>query len=331
MSSITPISKRSVGLLGVVFAIAVTAVFLSSGMARAQDTVDQVVASVDGEPITLREVIEFAAVTGNPIQTDDLATSPAAQAALKGLIGEKLLEQEVKKYEDKVDDEQIDHYLKDIRQQRHMSEAEFRASLQSAGITYDEMRKRARMDLEKAYMIQQQVREKIEIPDADVKAFYDAHRQDFTVEKERLKLAQILIAVPNNATPEQIAAAQKKADDIRSRALKGQDFGDLAHRYSDDESKANGGELGWFGPADVKDQILAAVKNLKPGQVSAVIRTEHGFHIVKLEDHEVPGLRPYSEMKTQIREMMIDRAAQARLQTWVETELIKQHYVETLY
>jgi parvulin-like peptidyl-prolyl isomerase len=293
--------------------------------------VDRVVASVDGDPITMREVKDFAAQHGQPIETDDFSSSDTAKTAVKALIGAKLLEQEVKKYDDKIDDEQIDKYILQLRMDKHMSDAEFRAQLQASGMSYDELRKRARLDLEKAMMIQQEVREKINVPDADIKAYYDAHNQDFTITKERLKLAQILIALPANPTAAQVSVAQKKAEMVRARALKGDDFGDLARVYSDDVSKSNGGELGWFEPADVMDQILAAVKSLKPGDVSAPVRTNHGFHIVRLEEHQVPGLVPLSEVKAQIRAQMVDEKSSAQLEQWVESDLVKQHYVETMY
>jgi parvulin-like peptidyl-prolyl isomerase len=292
---------------------------------------DRVVASVDGEPITMREVKDFAAQHGRPIDTDDFASSQTAKDSVKALIGEKLLEQEVKKYEDKVDEGQVDKYIDQLRADKHLTDEQFRQELKAAGMSYDELRKRARMDLEKAMMIQQQVREKIDVPDADIKAAYDAHKADFTVAKERLKLAQILIAVPPNASAKQVAEAQKKAEMVRARAAKGEDFNDLARKYSDDDSKSSGGELGWFEPSDVMDQILSGVKPLKPGQISPTIRTSHGFHIVKLEDHEVPGVRPLSEVKAAIRGALIDQQSSTQLQTWIESDLVKQHYVETMY
>ena len=293
--------------------------------------VDRIVASVDGDPITMREVKDFAAQRGQPIQTDDFASSDAAKVAVKALIGEKLLEQEVKKYDDKVDDAQIDKYIQQLRQDKHMSDAEFRTQLQASGISYDDLRKRARLDIEKAMMIEQEVRAKIDVPDADIKAYYDTHKEDFTITKERLKLAQILIALPPNPTAAQLSAAQKKADMIRARAAKGDDFGDLARLYSDDESKSNGGELGWFAPSDVMDQILAAVKPLKPGEISAPVRTSHGIHVVKLEEHEVPGVQPLNDVKAPIRAQLIDQQSGAQLQKWVDSDLVKQHYVETMY
>jgi peptidyl-prolyl cis-trans isomerase SurA len=292
---------------------------------------DRVVASVDGEPITMREVKEFAAQHGRPIDTDNFASSDTAKASVKALIGEKLLEQEVKKYDDKVDEGQVDKYIEELRQDKHMTDEQFRQELKAAGMSYDDLRKRARMDLEKAMMIQQQVREKIDVPDSAIQAAYDAHKADFTVTKERLKLAQILIVVPPKASPQQVAEAQKKAEQLRARAAKGEDFNDLARKYSDDDSKSNGGELGWFEPSDIMDQILAGVKTLKPGQISPTIRTSHGFHVVKLEDHEVPGVRPLSEVKAQIRGALIDQQSSTQLQTWIESDLVKQHYVETMY
>ena len=292
--------------------------------------VDRVVASVDGDPITMREVKDFATQHGQPLESDDFASSESAKTAVKALIGEKLLEQEVKKYDDKIDEAQIDKYITQLRVDRHLSDAQFRAQLQASGISYDELRKRARLDLEKAMMIEQEVRAKIEVPDADIKAYYDSHKADFTISKERLKLAQILIALPANPTPAQVSAAQKKAEMIRTRTAK-DDFGDLARVYSDDDSKSSGGELGWFAPADINDQILAGVKPLKPGEISAPVRTSHGIHIVKLEEHEVPGVVPLSEVKAPIRAELVDQQSSKQLEKWIESDLVKQHYVETMY
>ena len=292
---------------------------------------DRVVASVDGEPITMREVKDFAAEHGQPIDGDDFASSQAARESVKALIGEKLLEAEVKKYEDKVDEDQVDKYIDEMRQSKHMTDEQFRQEVKASGMSYDELRKRARLDLEKAMMLQQEVREKIEVPDSEIQAFYDAHKADFTVTKERLKLAQILITVPDKASTQQIAAAKTKIDQVHAMAVKGDDFNDLARKYSDDDSRSSGGELGWFEPSDIMDQILAGVKPLKPGQITPVIRTTHGFHIVKLEDHEVPGVRPLSDVKAQIRSALVDQQSSAQLQTWIDSDLVKQHYVETMY
>jgi peptidyl-prolyl cis-trans isomerase SurA len=294
-------------------------------------TVAHIVASVDGEPITARDVEQFSTAVGHPVNAEDIADDPAAKAALKALISQKLLEKEIDQYSSKVDEEQIDNYIEVVRRDKHMTPEQFKAAVAQSGMSMEDFRKHAREELEKEMMIRQQVRQRVEIPNADIQAYYDEHKADFTVASEKLKVAQILIGVPQNATPQQIAALQAKADKIRAAAAGGADFAVLARKYSDDESRNNGGELGWFGPQDILDQIYSAVKNLKPGDVSQVVRTSHGFHILKLEEHQVAGLQPLAEVKEQIRNQLINQRANVELENWVETDLTKQHDVETFY
>jgi peptidyl-prolyl cis-trans isomerase SurA len=294
-------------------------------------TVAHIVASVDGEPITARDVEQFSAAVGHPVNVEDIADDPQAKAALKGLISQKLLEKEIDQYSGKVDEEQIDNYIDVVRRDKHLTPEQFKAAVAQSGMSMEDFRKHARVELEKEMMIRQQLRERVEISNADMQAYYDTHKADFTVASEKLKVAQILIGVPQNATPQQVAALQAKADKIRAAAAGGADFAALARKYSDDESRNNGGELGWFGPQDILDQIYAAVKNLKPGDVSQVVRTSHGFHILKLEEHQVAGLQPLAEVKDQIRNQLINERANAELENWVETDLTKQHDVETFY
>lgn len=315
---------RAAGWLALVVAIAV----LCAAPARAGEEVDRVVATVDGDPITLTDVRGFAAQTGSPLADTDQGTSETFKAALKALIAAKLLQEEMKKYDDKVDETQVDRYIADIEQERNISDQQLRQSIMQSGMTYDDFRKHARLELEKAMMLNEELRQKINIPPADIQAYYDAHKDEFTVKQERYRLAQILIAVAPNATPADIAAAKAKAETVHKKAAAGQDFGELAREYSDDESKAQGGELGSFAPSDIMDEILNAIKTLKPGDISNVVRTSHGFHILKVEEHDVPGPKPLALVKEDIRNALIDERAKAQLQQWVEKDLIKQHYVE---
>ncbi|HYK65086.1 MAG TPA: peptidylprolyl isomerase, partial [Patescibacteria group bacterium] len=163
----------------------------------------------------------------------------------------------------------------------------------------------------------------------EVKAYYDSHPDEFRVGKERFKLAQILIAIPPNATPAQIDAARAKAESIRDQLLKGADFNAMARQYSDDDSKSQGGELGEFSRGEMLDQIQAAIDKLKPGQISTPIQSEHGFHLVKLEAHDEVGVKPFSEVSGQIREKLVNQKAERQFAAWVDNDLVKQHYVET--
>ncbi len=297
--------------------------------AATQRPVAKIIASVDGDPITQRDVEMFASAMGRPVSPDP--NDESFKAALKGVITQKMLESEVNQYADRVEDSHVDRYIEELRKDKNLTDMQLRAEVQSSGMSYDEFRRHARQELERMMMLDQEVRQKVTVPPEDIKVYYQSHPDEFTIKQERYRIAQVLVALPPNAKSEEVATAKAKAGAIRERASSGSDFAELARRFSDDASRSNGGDLGWFKPEDILEEILAAAKPLKPAEVSAVVQTKHGFHVLKLQAHEMPGVRLLEDVKGEIRNKLIDSAAQQRYQTWVEQELIKHHYVETLY
>jgi peptidyl-prolyl cis-trans isomerase SurA len=295
------------------------------------NTLDTVVATVDGNPITEHDLKSFNA-NG---QGNALGVAPAhpddPSDVLKALITQRMLEQEALKYSDKVDDADVDRFVANMEQQQHITDEQLRAQLQQHGMSYPEFRASMRKQVMAMTMIDREVRQKVVIPESEIQDYYKTNRDEFTASAEKYQLAQILIAAPASATPPQSAAAEKKANDIRQQAEKGLPFDTLARQYSDDDSKPKGGELGWFAPDDLNDSIAAAIKNLKPGDISAVIHTKYGYHIVKVEEHQKPGVKPYDEVKGAIRDKLATQQAKATFEKWVDQDLVKQHYVETMY
>ena len=298
------------------------------------DTVDSVVASVDGNPITSQDVKKMSvgkpggSSTGDQIDpATDVPDDPSSK--LKALITQQLMEQESQKYADKVDDGDIDRMIQGIEERNHLTDEQLRSQLQSQGISYATFRAKIRKQALAMAMFQQEVRDKAVVPDSDIEAFYKDHVDEFTVTEEKYRLAQILIAVPKDSTPDQIAGAKQKAEDVYKRAIKGDEFGDLARQYSDDDSKTKGGELGVFNPNDLNDDIAAGIKSVKTGDVSKVIRTKYGFHVIKVEEHLIPGTVPLAEVKSMIREKLQGEKSKEGFQKWVDQDLAKEHYVET--
>src|SRR5579872_1656371 len=312
-------------------AVAVMASFAAMPRDACAEQVDRIVASVDGEPISMQDVRTFAESAGKTLPDGDPTADPTFKEGLKGLIAEKLLNEETRKYDDQIEESQIDKYIADVEQERGITDDQLKQSLLQNGVSWEDFRKRAKTELEKAMMLNQELRQRVTIPPEQIQAYYDAHHDEFTVKQEKYRLAQILVAVAPNAPQGEIAAARAKAIEARKKAIAGEDFSELAKRYSDDDSKAQGGELGVFAPDDIMDEILAAIRNVPPGQVSEVVRTKHGFHIIKVEQHEVPGLKPLAVVKEDIRNHLVDQQTHGRLESWVETDLVKQHDVEMLY
>jgi peptidyl-prolyl cis-trans isomerase SurA len=288
--------------------------------------------SVDGDPITARDLTN---PTSTPSASSGLmgGTAPSTDpdVALRTAIEQKMLDQEAEKYSSKVDDDEIDRYLQNLEQQNHLTDDQLRAQLRAQNVSYNDFRAKIRKQVEAMTMIDQEVRQKIVIPEDEIDIYYKNNPDEFTATTEKFRLAQILISVPAGATPQQIEDLRKKADDVHHLAVKkGADFSGLALQYSDDDSKTKGGELGQFSPGDLNDAVLAAIKNSKDGDISPVVKTKYGFHIVKVEQHQLPGLQPLDAVRTQIREKLMTEKAKVAFQKWIESDLIKQHYVETL-
>lgn len=299
------------------------------GASRADQIVDRIVATVDGDPITMQDLRRYASASGKTLPPDDSPGSQAIQRQmLSKLIGEKVMDHEMNSVE--VDDEQVDRFIAQFEAGNHITEVELREQLAQHGITWEAYRKRCRQEVQKMTMLQQHVRDKVVVTPQEIEIYYKTHLADFTSSQERFKLAQILIAVdPATAPPMVVEAARAKAEAVRKRAVKGEDFSQLAATYSEDDSKAQGGELGYFKPDEVNDQILAAISGLKAGQISEVVKTSHGFHIVKVEEHQEAGVRPLKDVSQRIRDKLAEAQMEIQFKRWLNTELIKDHSVQT--
>ena len=298
--------------------------------ARAEE-IDGVVASVDGDPITAHDVKVYNA--SNSASANPGAPAPSPQdpdEVLKQLIQDRMLKSEAHNYADRVTDDEIDRYIQNLEQTNHISDEQLHAQLKSDGVSEAEFRNRMREQVEAMTMIDKEVRQKVAVPESQIAGYYQTHLADFAITDEKYQLAQILIAVPKNATPQQVITLRDKAEAVRKQAAKGADFGALALQYSDDDSKTKGGELGQFSPNDLNDQVAAGIKNLKVGSISEVIRTKYGFHVIKVEEHQTPGVQPLNTVRGEIRDRIQSEESRGEFEKWVDTDLAKQHYVETL-
>jgi parvulin-like peptidyl-prolyl isomerase len=294
------------------------------------DSVDRVVASVDGNPITNFDIENPAPTAPNSSQGDNSVAGMDPNSALKQLIAQQLVEEEAQKYADRVDEGEVDRFIQQVEDQNHLSDAQLRAQLQAQGTSYEAFRKKAFKQVETMEMVQREVRAKIQVPESEVEGYYKDHPDEFTVNQEKYRLAQILIAVPAGAPPDAVAAAQKKATKVRQLAIQGKDFADLAHQYSEDDSKMKGGELGEFNPNDLNDEIAAAIKQTKSGDVAPIVHTRYGFHIIKVEEHQQAGVQPLAAVKDQIHDKLVSERARDKFEQWVDQDLAKQHDIETV-
>jgi peptidyl-prolyl cis-trans isomerase C len=166
--------------------------------------------------------------------------------------------------------------------------------------------------------IQKEILGKIKLTDKDYEAYYNAHKKEFE-NPEMVRARHILVAVKPNATEEEKKAALKKAEDILEKAKKGEDFAKLASEYSDDPgSKAKGGDLGFFTQGSMVGKFEQAAFTLKPGEISPVVETEFGYHIIKVEERKAAEQQPYDAVKEQVMAKATQAIQQERLNAFLE-------------
>jgi peptidyl-prolyl cis-trans isomerase D len=157
------------------------------------------------------------------------------------------------------------------------------------------------------------------VSDADVQAYYDAHKDQYQV-KEQVKVRHILIAVPADADAKTDAAGKAKAEDLLKQIKAGGNFADLASKNSDDPgSKTQGGELGWLDRGKTVPEFDKAAFTLAPGQTSDLVKTHFGYHILQVEDKKTAHLLPLAEVKPEIVPVLEQQKAGAAEQTFASS------------
>jgi peptidyl-prolyl cis-trans isomerase D len=157
---------------------------------------------------------------------------------------------------------------------------------------------------------------KPQVSDADVQAYYNAHKDQYEV-KEQVKTHHILIAVPSGADAKTDAAAKAKAEDLLKQIKAGGNFADLASKNSDDPgSKTQGGELPMYPTSGLDPAYAKAAMALNPGQTSDVVKSQFGYHIIQTEQKEPAHTKPLSEVKAEIVPVLEQQRAGAAEQTF---------------
>jgi len=166
--------------------------------------------------------------------------------------------------------------------------------------------------------IRQEVLGKISIPDEDLKKYYDSHKDEFKT-PEMVRVRHILVKVDQSAPEKDKKAAKKKAEGILKKIKSGADFAKLAAEVSDDPgSKQKGGELGFFPRGKMVKSFEDAAFALKPGEVSGLVTTQYGYHIIKLEERKTAGIQPFDDVKESIRQKLTQDQTKSKVVAFIE-------------
>ncbi len=248
--------------------------------------IDRIVAVVNDDVIVhselqtrLRAVIDQLQNAGVPAPPEDVLK----KQVLEQLILDRLQLQLAEGTGIRVDDETLNRQIADIARQNQLSLREFRDILQRDGYDFGAFREEIRNELIKSRVQQRQVQDRVQITERDIDNFIATQaKQGSNIPEYRV--GHILIAVPDGASPEQLAEAKQRAEDIVERLRDGANFGRIAAAESDGRQALEGGDLGWRKAGALPTMFEKVVPELEKGEISEIIRSSSGFHVLKLLD-----------------------------------------------
>ncbi|MEM5947166.1 peptidylprolyl isomerase [Spirochaetia bacterium 38H-sp] len=302
--------------------ILVLSVFLFPMCAKGQESGGTVAAKVNGKAIYVEQIdremarylAQYAQYGMQPSEEDK---AKIKEQVIDQLIARELLLQEAAKQKINADKAEVDKQLADIKT-RSGSDENFTNALSQAGFNTEE---EFRQEIEDAFILQELIENRvlkdIEVSDEEAKEYYDANPSQF-VQPEQVHARHILISLAQDASKEEEDAAYAKIKQVKEELAKGADFAELAKKYSEGPSGPQGGDLGYFGKGQMVKPFEDAAFSLGVGEVSDVVRTQFGLHIIKVEDKKASSVISFDDAKPQLLNMLVDQKKSEKLQQYIE-------------
>jgi len=283
-----------------------------------------VVAIVNGDPIYYSDVDnavkQFLNQLGKDPQQFQQQQSDTAlwRQALDWIVSIRLLAQEARKQNIKVEKREVDAAYNSIKR-RFPTEQQFLAALKDADLTVDQFATNLRREIMVQKLLDKEVGSRIEdVSEQEARDYYDKHGDEFML-NEQIRVHHILFKVSETAESTRVKHVEEKARRILARIRNGEDFEELARQYSEDPSALKGGDLGFFSKGDMIKNFEDAAFALKTGEVSDLVRTPLGFHIIRLDQRKSSQKAPYEEVKINIKLKLKQQRSNQLLNQYVET------------
>ena len=248
--------------------------------------------------------------------SSDSQLSEIKKEVLENLINRELFYQESQRQGIIVDEAAVNEQLRKLKE-RFPSEAEFKSALSKANLSEDALKSQFKRGMAIQRFIDKQFVQKITVSDKDSKAYYDSH-PDLFKQPEQVRARHILIKVNPGGDESQKVEARKKMEKIQGRVQKGEDFAVLAKEFSEGPSSAKGGDLGYFERGKMVKPFEEAAFTLRPGEVSDIVETKFGYHLIKVMDKKPETTVAYEDIKDKLERHLKQEKVQRKLSLYVE-------------
>ena len=296
---------------------------------------DRIVAVVNNEIVLDSELVEMEQTVRQQLRQRNAAIPSSdilRRQVLERLIMQKLQLQRAEMSGIRVADDALNAAVRQIAENNNLTIRQFRDALESDGYDFTEFRETIREEMVISRLRKSEVEDSIVVSEREVDNFLATQNLQGDSE-QAFRLLHILVGIPDAPTPEQVQEAEKKLAVIQDLLAEGGDFSEIATGYSDGQNALEGGELGWRKQAELPTLFASVVPNLAVGEVSDVIRSGSGFHLVKLAEKRSEETHLVKQTKARhilikTNELVTDEAAEKRLQQLRERILNGEDFAE---
>ncbi|TAG32586.1 MAG: molecular chaperone SurA [Polaromonas sp.] len=280
----------------------------AAGASGGQQAADYIVAVVNSEPITNNEVRAKLVRAEQQLSQQGAVLPPRSELArqvMERLINDKAQLQLARSSGLRVEDNAVENAVLGVARQNQLSLEDLRRRLVADGISYVQFRSDLRDEILMTRLRQRELESRVTITEQNIDQFLREQQTAMASATPEINLAQILIAVPENATAQQVAALQTKAVQAAERARAGADFGVLANEMSDSPTRATGGQMGLRSAERYPPLFLEATKNLPVGGIADLVRSGAGFHVLKLVEKKQADTLGMTVTQTRVRHILL--------------------------
>ena len=295
------------------------------------EIIERIVAVVNDDIITLSELkavsLPYLAKMMSKFSATftDEEIKETERQILNQMIDEKLVNQEAERLKIEITEKEVTLASQEVRGRAQLTEEQFEQALAEEGMTMESYQKQLRGEMKKMRLIDQEIKAKVFVTKKEIDEYYKAHKDEYNAPPE-VRLQQILLLTPAEATPQEVEQIRERAEQIYAAIKQGEDFNAMVKNYSQDATAATGGDMGVFRQGELFSALDKAAFTLIVGEVSPVIQTPKGFHIIRVLDKKDRKQMTEEEKRDEIDALLYNQKVESGIKKWIK-ELKKKSYV----
>jgi peptidyl-prolyl cis-trans isomerase SurA len=296
------------------------------------EILDKIVAVVNEDVITLSELREISVPylermkAEYSINYDETQVKETEKRILDQLIDEKLVKQEADSLEIVIEKKDIDMAIRETRETNKLSEDQFKQILADEGMSLEKYRGQLNDQMKKMRLLDQEIKSKVQVAKKEIEEYHKEHKDEFDAPPE-VRLQQVLLMIPSEASTQEIDRIRGKAEDILQKIRNGENFNAMVKLHSQDSSAAAGGDMGAFKKGELMPVLDETAFGLKKGEVSSVIQSPMGFHILRVLDKRESQKMTEEERWRETEGIIYNKKVEDKFKDWLK-ELRKKSFIQ---